>query len=405
MSKTNKSKFINKQGVSQFLFYSQKGQQLNERDVYTINNHETEGLIKFGVVHKGSGFQLIYNLAGLVNFRDFLINPLNRESFARILENILCILKNMQSAFFNQRGLLLDVNHVMVNPATQKIMFIYVPVLGYDSEQDLRTFLLDIIQMGTFVREEDSNYVKEYIRILNNGINFSIFELEEYVKGLTSESGYRAEKSITCFKCGTQLGTGTIFCSVCGAKVSGNTGEISNKSVYDPIAGMRENNRKNELEEIQRQKELQSRKEAEERRRLEEKNARELEQKRVDTQGLSIEAKVEEYQDTMLLGMYESMYEEKRYLIRTKNKERIDISTDVFRMGKSKQECDYAILDNSTISRRHAEIIKQENGYFVVDLGSTNKTYVNGAEVKRHKALESGDKVTLSNEEFIFYVE
>ncbi len=410
MSKVNKTKFVNKRGTSQFILYSRKGQTLNERDVYAVNNHAIDGLLQFGVVKKGSGFEILYNLVGLVPLRDFMMNPLNRESFARILQNVLDVLKNMQSNFFNQKGLLLDFEHVYVNPATQKLAFIYSPIQNYDSGCELRNFLFEIIQGASFVQEEDSNYVKEYIRILNDGINFSVFELEEYIKGLVSESGYRLEKTVTCFKCGTQLNTGTIFCSVCGAKIAGSTGDIGRKAVYDPFANPVEQKPVSKMTtgayEIVKP-------EMEQPRKQEIRPVQPVQptvqyvQRPSDTQGLSDKSKAapDEFGDTMLLGMYESMYDEVRYLVRTKTGEKIQIEKDVFRLGKSANDCDYAILDNGAISRKHAEIVKQESGYFIVDLGSTNKTYVDGNVVTRHKEIMSGSQIKLANEEFMFYVE
>jgi serine/threonine protein kinase len=49
------------------------------------------------------------------------------------------------------------------------------------------------------------------------------------------------------------------------------------------------------------------------------------------------------------------------------------------------------------ISRRHGQIIKARNGYFVIDLGSSNGTYVNDQLLSPHKPrlLRNGDKITI----------
>lgn len=410
MSKGNKTKFVNKRGMAQFILYSKKGQTLNERDVYAVNSRAIDGLLQFEVAKKGSNFELMYNLAGLVPLHDFMLNPLNRESFARILQNVLDVLKNMQSNFFNLKGLFLNFAYVYVNPATQKLAFIYSPIQNYDSGCELRNFLLEIIQVATFVQEEDSNYVKEYIRILNEGINFSVFELEEYIKGLVSETGYKLEKTITCFKCGTKVSLGTNFCSVCGAKIAGNTGEIANRVIYDPFINSSRTNTKTEMRagEYEIVTPLVSREETHTEQGKTSGNFTSHRQERAaDTQGLSDKYRAipDDFGDTMLLGMYESMYDDVRYLVRTKNREKIQIDKDVFRLGKSINDCDYVIKDNNTISRKHAEIVKSQDGYFVVDLGSTNKTYVDGKNVEGQMQIVSGSKIKLANEEFTFYVE
>jgi hypothetical protein len=49
------------------------------------------------------------------------------------------------------------------------------------------------------------------------------------------------------------------------------------------------------------------------------------------------------------------------------------------------------------ISRRHGQVIKAKNGYFVIDLGSSNGTFVNEQLLSPHKPrlLRNGDKITI----------
>ncbi len=49
------------------------------------------------------------------------------------------------------------------------------------------------------------------------------------------------------------------------------------------------------------------------------------------------------------------------------------------------------------VSRRHAHIIRAKNGYFIVDLGSSNGTYVNDRLLppQRPRLLRNGDQITI----------
>ena len=47
------------------------------------------------------------------------------------------------------------------------------------------------------------------------------------------------------------------------------------------------------------------------------------------------------------------------------------------------------------ISRRHARLIREGNGYVVEDLGSSNGTFVNGQQVAGRCPLKSGDQIQL----------
>ena len=51
-------------------------------------------------------------------------------------------------------------------------------------------------------------------------------------------------------------------------------------------------------------------------------------------------------------------------------------------------------FDDTNVSRRHAEIRPDGNGFVITDLGSTNGTIVNGNRVT-HRRLEDGDRVGL----------
>jgi hypothetical protein len=56
-------------------------------------------------------------------------------------------------------------------------------------------------------------------------------------------------------------------------------------------------------------------------------------------------------------------------------------------------ECDI-VLDDTNVSRRHAEVRRQGEDYVLIDLGSTNGSKVNGARVKVHP-LADGDEIAL----------
>lgn len=56
--------------------------------------------------------------------------------------------------------------------------------------------------------------------------------------------------------------------------------------------------------------------------------------------------------------------------------------------------CDLTILRHA-VSRRHAEIVYDGDGYLLRDLGSRNGTYLNGERVEGTARLRSGDKIEI----------
>lgn len=61
-----------------------------------------------------------------------------------------------------------------------------------------------------------------------------------------------------------------------------------------------------------------------------------------------------------------------------------------------------SLLDESTVSRRHAEIVRTGGSVKVVDLGSTNGTFVNGVQVQGEADLKPGDQVQFGAIRFRF---
>ncbi|MCR4614919.1 MAG: DUF6382 domain-containing protein [Clostridiales bacterium] len=106
--------------------------------------------------------------------------------------------------------------------------------------------------------------------------------------------------------------------------------------------------------------------------------------------------------ETTVLGGADAMTEP--YLIRIRTGEKISINKPVFRIGKERSYVDYFILDNTAISRSHANIISSANEYFIEDTNSTNHTFVNGKMINANEKfkLSNGDSIKLANEDFCF---
>ena len=68
-------------------------------------------------------------------------------------------------------------------------------------------------------------------------------------------------------------------------------------------------------------------------------------------------------------------------------------------IGRSRR-CDIVLTDPN-VSRQHAEIRKQDDGFMLLDLGSTNGTRVNRRDVKQ-VVLQHGDRIELGTTEFLF---
>ncbi len=93
-------------------------------------------------------------------------------------------------------------------------------------------------------------------------------------------------------------------------------------------------------------------------------------------------------------------------LVRRKNGERIPINRSPFKIGKERSYVDYFVSDNTAVSRSHACILTRGGSYYIIDTNSTNHTYINDRIIESNVEvpLNSGDRVMLGDEEFVFQV-
>ncbi len=89
-------------------------------------------------------------------------------------------------------------------------------------------------------------------------------------------------------------------------------------------------------------------------------------------------------------------------LIRTgggREGETISFGSDVLTIGRSPHSD--LFLDDVTVSRHHARVIRDEIGYLIEDLNSLNGTYVNRKRIERHR-MSDGDELQIGKFKLAF---
>src|SRR5262245_11622646 len=81
----------------------------------------------------------------------------------------------------------------------------------------------------------------------------------------------------------------------------------------------------------------------------------------------------------------------------------IELKGEVTVIGRS-PEC-HIVLDPNGVSRRHAEIRRVGERFFLADLNSRNLTKVNNTKVEpgRDHHLQPGDRINICDVEFLYY--
>jgi diguanylate cyclase (GGDEF)-like protein len=78
----------------------------------------------------------------------------------------------------------------------------------------------------------------------------------------------------------------------------------------------------------------------------------------------------------------------------------IELREEAVTIGRA-SECALS-LQHPSVSRHHCEISRDGNRYFLEDLGSTNRTYLNGKAIRREE-LHDGDQISVGNNAIKFF--
>jgi len=70
-----------------------------------------------------------------------------------------------------------------------------------------------------------------------------------------------------------------------------------------------------------------------------------------------------------------------------------------------REGCDILLLQDDLVSRRHARVEQQEDALVLVDLDSTNGTFVNGIRLQAPYTLRSGDVIQIGGSTLTVYAE
>lgn len=87
------------------------------------------------------------------------------------------------------------------------------------------------------------------------------------------------------------------------------------------------------------------------------------------------------------------------------NGKEIDLFKGVTTIGRASDNF-VSFSEDSNVSRYHAEIESRDEDFYVIDLGSSNGTTVNGARVSGEKLLQNGDRIVFGGTSVIkFFIE
>lgn len=344
-----------------------------------------------------NNIQIEFNEPKGINLYERLKKPISEYDFLFIIEQFIDVVRKLEKIGLPGNNLVLDFKYVSFDESTKDLFFIYIPIANPHYNKNYISFVEQVIYSAKPL-EIDSNYLSNFLYFIKQLKVFDVDKIESYI--------YKIDSSIvniiknTCKKENNFISsTGNSSCEIISNKNFDN--ELTDLIVDDEMTDIMSNDGQNDIIFDDEQTDLMENDEL----------ANTL------SNGLDINVFIENNNDesTCLLNDNEAINLSETgqntknkfpVLVRSFTEEVIRINKPVFRIGKDENCVDYVVTNNIAISRSHADIISRNGRYFVFDLRSKNKSYINNRVLPTEQEVEifNGDVLKLANEDFLFQV-
>ncbi len=315
-----------------------------------INETELSQLARIkpcGIMHvtKTKKDSVIYTCPANINLTDRLKKAVSKYDFFFMIEQIVIMVEDVYNNGLNVNSVRFNMDDVYINEMTKEMYFIYFPIVRGQESADIVGFIENIIYTMTPVINEDTNYISRFMYYVRSFHGFNGNAIEKYIS--------REERAVV--------------------------NVLKNKAVT--------------MQQTMQQQIMQQQT-------MQQQIMQQVMQGSMDgTTVLSDDGiSVQQIQQMQPVNYHFAS------LTRQVTGEKIELGKPSFVLGKNPEKSDYAVADNTNISRVHAVITMRNGRYYVMDQNSTNGTFINGRIIKAGQETEilPGDCLMLANEEFIF---
>jgi len=327
-------------------------ESVNERVLFAISKNAYPDFLPV-TCDKGKKKTLLdCDISGRISLSAYFQNRISQKKFLDIIELIVGVIKKCDSELLNISSLCLEKEYIFVDQQAESIKFIFWPIVNNQLSKPVGTFLKEIINDLKLDAYQSGEFISKYNAFFDTIEPFSLNKFEKMIASFLDD------------KSSKKPGTGPLDHQ--DAHKKQDSKHVNPDSIeYDPFLGI-----------------------------LNSTTQKAIKTKKI----LSAESQSSGHGRTNLPL--------EAFLIRQKNQQKIIISKPDFLIGKAKQGCDYRVEDNVAVSRNHARIYFKNNKYYISDLNSSNKTYVNNIVIQPEINIELNERdlIRLGNEEFTFYI-
>lgn len=405
--------------------------QFLERDIFEtmslgqITNNSIDGLIP--ATYISESMSIAYDITQMIPLEEFFQKPINKEQLLKILSGIVTAVASAQNYMIEPQFLLFDKKYTYIHSETMDIRLICLPIIhDAPSSMNLQTYLWNLVGAATKDKSENREYVSDLMEKLNADPLAEPDRLAQILNEFSQTKEVPTPKAHLVNQ--DQESSDAEQLPIPEKSAPGFWSRLRKRSMHadkqkktknktdasDAKESVPESPKDNEM----KRKNLPCCENPENNLTMIDLDSRNHSSGQTADPFATIlepansnrimEPKIEG--DETVLDMWGnsnvSTAGKKPYLLREKGNEIILINGSTFQVGSDYDYTDYHISDNKTVDDIHARIIKQGQDYFIKDVSSHNKTFVDDnmiagmAEIKLHH----GTRIRLGTERFVFYL-
>lgn len=301
-----------------------------------------------------------------ISLYERLKKPISEYDFFFIVEQLVDVTQKLEKIGLSRNNLVLDLKYVFFNESTKELYFIYLPIATPHSSIGVLSFVEQVVYSAKPV-ETDTKFLSNFSYFIKGLSEFEADKVESYINHINSDIVSVIKR--VDLKKSNIMSTAANNISV----------KMCAETFDDEPTDLMSDDEKTDLFDDE------------------------------STCLLDDEATAlfsDDDDKTELFDEIQATPYKFPTLIRTLTEEVIRIDKPVFRIGKEENCVDYIVSNNIAISRSHADIISRDGKYFVFDLRSKNKSYINNRVLPAEHEVEifNGDILKLANEEFLFQI-
>lgn len=394
--------------------------------VEMLTNNEIPGLLPVIIRKKENETYLYYNITSKISLLQLLSRiRITKEKYINIMQQISKTILTGRNFLLYGKCFLIDENYIYINPETNDIYLLYLPISGNilideDIEPALRNFVIRMMVNFVEIDEEcsgdsyiqkllshtkkDTFNVENFNRFLNRLANEGAYPLNMELNASNEESDVLNEESnelknvseeerkktnilasfARIFKNIFRSGSKPVCAQNTDDTSSANENGSSIKDENDNAMGSYDDG---DITDYCGNTVLLT----------------QVKQSRAFLKKIP-ESRIKRVEDITDTDMNIEMANDVIY--GDMDMEIINIDKCDFLIGRLQSHVDY-VIKNNAVGKIHAQIISRDDKYYIKDLNSKNGTYINEERIVSNTEYEikSGDRITFANSQYVFIKE